>query len=298
METQVKEFEMQVRNDRRSDLGWIVGVGLILLGAMYLVGQLIGMDDLAWAVSLLGAGATFALVFLTNRAHWWALIPAYIFAVTGAFILVEPLLWGDADGAYWASAVGLPFLVTYLTNTKRWWALIPAYILLTTAVFLLIEPILWGDLDAAYWLFATAAPFFVVFAGNPKRRWWALIPVYIFGVSGVFVLVEPILWGDLDAAYWLVAVAVPFFIVFLGDTQRRWWALIPAGVMASAALAVLVSELELLIPVILIGGGLFLLVRRGTARRKVEAPVPAPLTGPEADKPLEFEAIGEREIVR
>jgi hypothetical protein len=300
METRINEFEGQVVGAKRLDFSWIVGLGLILLGAMYLVGQFIGLDDLVWAVALLGVGATFALVFLAERARWWALIPAYIFAVTGTFILVEPFLRGDADAFYWLMAVGAPFLVTYLTNTRRWWALIPSYILITSAVFVLIEPILWGDLDAAYWLFATAAPFLVVFAGNVQKRWWALIPVYIFGTSGVFVLIEPILWGDLDAAYWLLAIAVPFFVAFLTDTQRRWWALIPAGVMVSITVAVFMAELQVLIPVVLIGGGLFLLVRRGTVRRqidRVESPPAPPLTGPEADKPLvEYEAIGERQI--
>jgi hypothetical protein len=296
METPVNEFEGQSRGVKRLDFGWIVGVGLILLGAMYLVGQFIGMDDLAWAISLLGVGVTFALVYLTDRSRWWALIPAYIFAVTGVFIGVEPLMWagGDGDAVYWLMAVGLPFLVVYLTSTRRWWALIPAYILLTTAVFVALDPILYDDLEGAYWLFATAAPFFVVFAGNTRKRWWALIPVYVFGVTGVFVLFEPLFWGDLDAAYWLAAVAAPFFVVFFSDIQKRWWALIPAGVLASAALAVLMAELELLIPVILIGGGLFMLVRRGTARRSVEAPVPAPLTGPEADRAPEVELSVER----
>lgn len=290
MESPINEFEGQAADDKRLDFGWIVGLGLILLGAMYLVGQFIGMDDLVWAVSLLGVGATFALVFLAERARWWALIPAYVFAVTGAFILVEPLLWGDADAVYWLIAVGAPFLVTYLTNTRRWWALIPAYIMFTSAAFVLFEPLMWGDLDAAYWLFATAAPFLVVFAGDVTKRWWALIPAYIFAVPGVFVLLEPLMWGDLDAAYWLFATAVPFVVVFLTDTQRRWWALIPAGVLVSITLAVFMAELQVLIPVVLIGGGLYLLVRRGSARRELAAPPSAPLTGPEADKPPVVEA--------
>jgi len=162
--------------------------------------------------------------------------------------------------------------------------------MIATAVFLTVEPILWGDLDAVYWLFATAAPFFVVFAGNTKKRWWALIPVYILGVTGLFLLFEPLMWGDLDAAYWLLAIAVPFVVVFLTDTQRRWWALIPAGVLVSITLAVFMAELQVLIPVVLIGGGLFLLVRRGSARRELAAPPSAPLTGPEADKPPVVEA--------
>jgi hypothetical protein len=297
METPVNEFEGRAKGTKPLDLTWIVGVGLILLGALYLFGQLIGMDDLVWAISLMGVGATFTLVFLTERTRWWALIPAYIFSVVGAFILVEPLLWGDADAVYWLMAVGLPFLTVYLTNTRRWWALIPAYIMIATAVFLMVEPILWGDMDAAYWLFATGAPFLVVYAGDMQKRRWALIPVYIFGVTGLFLLVEPIMWGDLDAAYWLAAIAVPFFVVFFSDIRKRWWALIPAGVMASAALAVLIAELELLIPVILIAGGLFLLVRRGTARRQMDQVESPPLTGPAADRPPEVEVSVEREIV-
>ncbi|GAB4474502.1 MAG: hypothetical protein Kow00124_14610 [Anaerolineae bacterium] len=154
---------------------WLIGLGLIGLGVLFLLNQMANLSVLIWAIALMGIGVTFAGVFLTDRSRWWALIPGYIFALTGAFLLVEPLLPDDWDAIYWLVAVGLPFLVVFLTNRSRWWALIPAYVMGTVAGFLFIEPILSESLVPAYWLFAIALPFFIVFIIN-TRNWWALIP--------------------------------------------------------------------------------------------------------------------------
>ncbi len=91
------------------------------------------------------------------------------------------------------------------------------------------------DLGNVIWPFALAGiavVFTVVFFSNPRERWWALIPAWVFGATGLFIMVERFLPGDLAALYWLMAVGVPFFVVFITDPRERWWALIPFYVMS------------------------------------------------------------------
>lgn len=298
METQYREGNH--KHSTRSN--WIIGLALVVLGGIFLLAQTINSDDLIWSVALLGAGLTFGVVFLTGpRERWWALIPGYILAMTGAFLLVEPMLPGNWDGIYWVAGVGLPFLVVYVVNPRNWWALIPAGVMGGVAGFMVLEPILPGDLDAVYWMAFLGIPFFIVFATNPRQRWWALIPAYVFASVGAFLLLEPLFRGpnDLEVTYWTWAVAAPFLFVFLTKPGERWWALIPGGIFGAIGLGFLIAEAEIIIPVVLIGGGLILLGRTLFKRERavvyVEPSEERPLTGPEADRPQpEYEPIGTR----
>ncbi len=236
-------------NERRSGLTWLAGLVMVVLGVLFLFGQIWYSGDLFASILLMGFGATFFAVYLTNRKHWWALIPTYILMVTGAFIAIEPVLWGEGDAIYWLAAVGLPFLYLFVTD--------------------------------------------------PAKRWWALIPTYVFASTGAFLIVEPILWGDLDGAYWLFAIALPFFAVYVTGPRNRWWALIPGGILASIGVGLFVSSIALVLPVAFIIAGIVLLTRQARQRRAADAPSmepPAPRYGPEADRPApEFEPLGARE---
>ncbi len=264
-----------------ASLNWLVGLALVVLGVLFLIGQFFQMADMFWSLALVGVGMTFLAVYLTDRARWWALIPAYIFSVTGAFILIQPLLWGEGDAIYWLAAVGLPFLVTFLVSPRRnWWALIPAYLFGSVAAFLMVERLLPGDWDAIYWLAVVGAPFLITAITNLSKRWWALIPAYVFGTAGTFLLLERMLNDELIAAYWLFAIAAPFFIVLVINPRRNWWALIPGGILAAIGFGLTVAAIEYLIPAIMLVAGIYLLLRymRGAG----SAPE-RPRRGPEAD---------------
>lgn len=287
--------------ERNNSLTWLAGLVMIVLGVLFLVGQTLYSGDLFASILLMGFGATFFAVYLTNRKHWWALIPTYILMVTGTFIAIEPMLWGEGDAIYWLVAVGLPFLYLFVTDpSKRWWALIPTYIMASTAVYLLIAGILpGGNWDGVYWLSTVGVPFLVLFATDPAKRWWALIPAYVFASTGTFLIVEPVLWGDLDGAYWLFAIALPFFVVYATGPRDRWWALIPGGILASIGVGLFLSSIALVLPVLFIVAGIVLLTRQAKQRRAKAAPSMEPSVpqyGPEADRPLpEFEPLGTRE---
>ncbi len=272
----------------RGNLTWIAGVVLILLGVVFLVGQLYELKDWIWSGVLIVAGLAFASIFVINRTQWWALIPAYVLVLVGLFIPLAdeiPDLWIPA---YWMGAVGLPFLVVYLTRPReRWWALIPAYVMLVVGAFVPFTAVLPGVWIPAYWMGAIALPFLVVFVVN-RKAWWALIPMYVGLVVAAFVPLAQVLPNLWIPAYWMFAIALPFYVVFLSNL-RRWWALIPAGIMTLLGLAFVIATaryVTYVVPAVLILAGLILLVRQSTLRP--EPPPPAtPTFGPEADKPRE-----------
>ncbi|MEA1977412.1 MAG: hypothetical protein U9N80_05885 [Chloroflexota bacterium] len=136
----------------------------------------------------------FIVVYLRDRAQWWALIPAYVMITVAAMLLLsETALLRDAfQATFVLTAIALPFLVVYLRDRAHWWALIPAYVLLSIGVMILLEElgILSDFLVPAYVMFVIAIPFFVVYIRNPKQ-WWALIPGGIMAAIGLsFLMVE------------------------------------------------------------------------------------------------------------
>lgn len=144
-----------------------------------------------------------------------------------------------------------------------------------------------GSLIAVVILGGIGATFFVVYLTN-RANWWALIPAYImWAITGIVFLSDFLgVDGNLMGAYVTGAIALPFLYVYLRNRQQ-WWALIPGGIMAAIAAGLLVDSLLPVIPVLMIVGGIYLVVRNMTGQKvpKMEPIVAAPATGPEADKP-------------
>ncbi len=136
----------------------------------------------------------FIVVYLRDRAHWWALIPAYALVAVAALVLLSEtaFLPDSFQATFVLTAIALPFLVVYLRDRAHWWALIPAYVLLSIGVMILLEElgILSDFLVPAYVMFVIAIPFFVVYIRNPKQ-WWLLIPGGIMAAIGLsFLMVD------------------------------------------------------------------------------------------------------------
>lgn len=126
---------------------------------------------------------------------------------------------------------------------------------------------------------------------NDRSHWWALIPAYVmFAVDGIILLS----WLNVPfiASYVMFAIALPFLYVYFRN-RTHWWALIPAGIMGSIGVALLIGSsahyLMTVIPVLLIIGGIYLLVRNTGGQKSESVPLfkepVVPMTGPEADKP-------------
>jgi hypothetical protein len=113
---------------------------------------------------------------------------------------------------------------------------------------------------------------------NNREHWWALIPSYVmFAVAGIIFLAAILNVGYLVAPYVMFAIAIPFLYVFVHN-REHWWALIPAGIMGSIGVGLLVGATASLIapaiPVLMIIFGVYLLIRTmGGGSRKTASAV-------------------------
>jgi hypothetical protein len=206
------------------------GLALIVLGAFFLIAQLVPgfsglLGGLIWAAVMVGVGAAFLGVYVSDRARWWALIPAYVFAAIGGIIALATIGFrGDGIAAFVLMAIALPFFYVYLRDRRQWWALIPAYVM-TAITMLVLLPfrMMPGEWVAAYINFAVAVPFLYVYLRN-RKNWWALIPAGITGLIGAAFLAA-------GAAYLIPALMVVagiyLLVRYLGAGRREPAAVAP-----------------------------------------------------------------------
>lgn len=218
---------------KRSSGTWVWGLVLIVLGAFFLIAQFVPgfgslLGGLIWAAAMVGIGAAFLGVYVSDRTRWWALIPAYVFAAIGGIIALATISFpGDGIAAFVLMAIALPFFYVYLRDRRQWWALIPAYVMTAITVLILLPfRMMPGEWVAAYVNFAVAAPFLYVYLRN-RKHWWALIPAGITGAVGVAFLVA----GTAYLIPALMIVAGIYLLVrYLGVRRSQ-----PAAAAAPAA---------------------------------------------------------------
>jgi hypothetical protein len=171
-------------------------------------------------------------------------------------------------------AGGLGAFAFYLSDRADWPMLLTAYGLWAIALLIALVSfnILRDEAVAFYMLLVIALPFLAVFYRD-RSQWWALIPAYVMLV--VAVMIGLIGLGVLDdllvPAYILLAIALPFFAVYVRD-RRQWWLLIPGGVLALVGLSFLVAgaAIEYIAAVVLILIGVVLLVRVFTRKEPAD----------------------------
>ena len=98
----------------------------------------------ATPIILAGLGLPFLLIFLTDRKHWWALIPGMTMIGVAAAVFLEGVgvISDEAVGGLVVGGIALGFLLIYLIDRKQWWALIPGGIMGTVAFFLLVATVI------------------------------------------------------------------------------------------------------------------------------------------------------------
>jgi hypothetical protein len=125
-------MDPQPERQSSGQMNWLLGGLLIFLGALFLLGNVFSVafgGALIWIVILSGIGFTFFTVYLNNREHWWALIPAYVMFSVAGIILLSSIGFRRIVAPYIMFAIAFPFLYVYLRNRENWWALIPAGIM-------------------------------------------------------------------------------------------------------------------------------------------------------------------------
>ncbi|MEA3406676.1 MAG: hypothetical protein U9R48_01180 [Chloroflexota bacterium] len=111
---------------KRSDLGW--GIALVIVGA----------------VLLLALSISFWIVYLTNREHWWTVIPGGVLLSVAVVAGLENVETSFDPGGIVLLGIGLTFLLLTILPTdeeQMRWPLIPGGILLLIGIVVMAEEI-------------------------------------------------------------------------------------------------------------------------------------------------------------
>jgi len=180
-----------------------------------------------------------------NQAIVWGGL-LIIFGVVGlveSFTDLTPWMWVAI-----LAVTGLGIFGVFLWDRSEWWPLIPTYVLWAIAGLLaLVElNVLLDQFLPTYVLCTIAIPFIVVYTRD-RAQWWALIPAYVLlAVAAMILLSETGLLSDaFQGTFVLTAIALPFLLIYLQD-RAKWWALIPAYVLFSIGIMLLLEELGIL----------------------------------------------------
>ncbi len=226
---------------------------------------------------------------MQSQSKRQALVWGGLLILFGVMALVSNLT--DLSAWIWViilAVAGLFVFGVYLSDRSEPTLLIPAYVLWAVAglVALTTLNVLQDEFIAMYVLAAIALPFLGVFLRD-RAQWWALIPAYVLLAVGLMVvLIESgVLSELLIPAYVMFAVAIPFLVLFAVN-PKRWWPLIPGGIMAVIGLAFLVAEaaVEYIAPAALVVVGIWILARQFIRKEPPAPDVPA-VAGPEVDEP-------------
>ena len=199
---------------------------LILAGVIFLLENmgLITIGELIWAILLGCGGIAFLTVFITDRQHWWALIPGCALVGVSITLFLE-FFWPQAgsvtSGLIILGSIGLAFLIIYLLNWENWWALIPAGVLFTLAVVAVLDEV-YPQMDTGSVFFVGLGLTFAALALLPNpigQMRWAFIPAVILIVIGI--VMAAVQFPVLSVVFALALIVVGIFFLFRAFQWRR-----------------------------------------------------------------------------
>jgi hypothetical protein len=125
---------------------------LILGGILFLLDNLgyIEIGGLVWALILAVGGLVFISVFLSEREHWWALIPGFTLLGVAATVAVGYLFpsWANLGGMFVLGGISVAFWMLYVVKREFWWAIIPGGVLATLAIVSVWDSVFPGTIDS------------------------------------------------------------------------------------------------------------------------------------------------------
>jgi hypothetical protein len=194
---------------------YVFGILLIGAGILFLLetlGFLEGASSIFWALTFAVAGGVFLYVYLTDRTHWWAVIPGLTLLGIGEIIAAGHFFpqYDDILGApVFMIFISLSFWIIYLTNRENWWAIIPGGVLLSIGIFIGLEALFPG-VEMVGVFFLGMGLTFVVLAYLPSqegRLRWALVPAAVLLLMGVIFL---------GTAFAALEIIIPAVMVLAG----------------------------------------------------------------------------------
>jgi hypothetical protein len=171
---------------------------VLVIGGIFLLLDTFGLfqaGELFWTVVSAVTGILFLSLFVSNRDHWWALIPGTIFLAISALIGLNTFLPGFSEknlsGTIILGGISLSFFLVYLAERSNWWAIIPAGVIATIAIV--------AGLDIDSLGFASGGIFFLglgltfalvaILPNSTGQMRWAWIPAGILGLMGIVILI-------------------------------------------------------------------------------------------------------------
>jgi hypothetical protein len=126
----------------RSDLTLLIPAYVLwaVAGLVALTTLDILRDEFIAMYVLTAISLPFLVVFVRDRAQWWALIPVYVLLAVGLMVglIASGILSELLIPAYVMFAVAIPFLVVFALNPKAWWPLIPGGIMAVIGLAFLV----------------------------------------------------------------------------------------------------------------------------------------------------------------
>jgi hypothetical protein len=128
------------------------------------------------------------------------------------------------------------------------WRVLAGILLVSMGILALIQTLTGWEIAGVFWggLFAAAGGGFLYVLYQDCSRWWAVIPgVTLLGI-GAAIILDTVAPG---AAEWssglsiLGGISAAFFAVY-ARSPLTWWALIPAGTMATLALVSVLDTIQ------------------------------------------------------
>ena len=199
---------------------------LILAGVIFLLENmgLIAIGELIWAILLGLGGIAFLTVFITDRQHWWALIPGCTLVGVSITLFLE-FFWPEAgsvtSGLIILGSIALAFLIIYLLNWENWWALIPAGVLFTLAVVAVLDEV-YPQMDTGSVFFVGLGMTFAALAILPNpigQMRWAFIPAVVLILIGI--VLAAVQFPVLSVVFALALIVVGVFFLFRAFQWRR-----------------------------------------------------------------------------
>jgi hypothetical protein len=208
---------------------------------------------------------------LQSRFIWGILL-----IVGGIFLLLQTLglisgnWFGGLIGFLLFAIAGAGFTLIFLNKPDHWWALIPGCIFFSLALLVGLDGLAprIGDMWGGFIFLGGASLAFWLIYLTRREHWWAVIPGGVLLTLAVVATLDQ-MPGRIDSGgVFFLGLAATFGMVYLlpaGKSQERMtWALIPTAVFLLLSLAVwgaVTSLLNYLVPLVLIGLGLFLIWR-------------------------------------
>lgn len=120
----------------------IPGFTLLALGALIGLTALVPGFGTTWGGGLFlgGIGLGFWAVYLTDRAHWWAMIPGGVLFTLAVVAGLSDTMPGLETGGIFFLGLALTFGLVYLlptTEGRMGWAIYPAAVLLVMALLIM-----------------------------------------------------------------------------------------------------------------------------------------------------------------